>query len=526
MRAGERMRALAAPLCLAVVACQGGNGDGGRSKVESQPSPGCTVLSELAFPPALDWLPARPGFAVSASVEPAAVQLLDARGEAPRRVEGVATLVLPDDSDGDGVAEGSGTLPSPVIDDVIVVPPALVDAGLGLITASGYEEVIWYRPDRGELASVEISVDASFAPDDFRRLPAPGEAARRTAVSTETCIKPFAPIDSTGVDYSLGAPPGAFCDAAVPGSFYARFTSGATLAAGRLFVSMSNLGSVANPAAPRFLPGAVLVFDLDLASDPAGVAPSPLAPFIETEYFNPTHVTRVEVAGRELVLVTSSGAIGIEADDPRTPEVEQGSLALTEGAVEVLDAETLAHLGSVPIGLGALTFDRLAVDPSGRVAVLGSALARELYALDLAALGEDPPDLAGAAIFDAVAPLTFAALPGGPPLTSCAPLVGGIAWNDAGDRLFVSERCDGSLSEFAFALIEDAAGRVDPQSFRWIASEPLIAPLRADTLGDQRDPGRLRIRSGRPGVDYAGPDALFLSSQPDGQACALRLESL
>jgi hypothetical protein len=521
------MTVLAGLLGLAAGACQSGEGDGGRSKVESQPSPGCAVLSELPFPPALDWLPGRAGFAVAASVEPSAVQLLDARGEAPVRAADVPTLVLPDDSDGDGVPEGAGGLSAPVIDDVIVASPELVQAGLGLVTTSGYEQVIWFHPERGELAAIEVDVDASFAQGDFRRLPLPGDPpVQRTAISTEACIKPFAPIDSTGLDYSVGVPPAAFCDPAVPGSFYARFTSGATLAASRLFVSMSNLGSSADPAAPRFLPGAVLVYDLDLSTAPPSVSPNPSTPFIETDHFNPTHVTRVEVGGAEWVLVTASGAIGIEADDPGTPEVEQGTLALGPGAVEVIDPETLEHLGSLPIGLGALTFDRLAVDPSGRVAVAGSALARELYAIDLTGLGEQPPDLAGAVVFDAAAPLGFPALPGGPSLASCAPLVGGIAWNDAGDRLFVSERCDGSLSEFAFALALGADGRVAPQSFRWLGTEPLVAPLRADTLGDQRDPGRLRIRAARPGIDYSGPDALFLSSQPDAQACALRIESL
>lgn len=513
--------ALLAGAALALAACQGGP-----SKVEARPSPGCVVLSEFAFPPALDWLPGRPGFAVSASVEPSAVQLLDARGEAPLRVPGVPTLVLPDDSDGDGLPEGVGGLSSPVIDDVVVVPPALVAAGLGLITASGYEEVIWFEPERGVLAPIEVSVDAGFAPGDFRGLPAPGTSALRTAVSSAICIKPLAPIDSTGVDYSVGAPPGAFCDAAVPGSFYARFTSGATLAAGRLFVSLSNLGSAIPPESPRYLPGAVGVYDVDLASDPPRVSPSPLAPFLETEHFNPTQVTRVEAGGRELVLVTASGAIGIELDDPGTPQVEQGTLALTQAAVEVIDPESLETLGSLPLGLAAATFDRLAVDPSGRVALLGSALARELYAIDLAGLALDPPDLSGAVVFDVAAPLVFPALPGGPSLDACAPLVGGLAWNDAGDRLFASERCDGSLSEFAFAPIEDADGHLAPESFTWLGTRPLTAPLRADTLGEQRDPGRLRIRSGRPGVDYAGPDALFLSSQPDGQACALRIESL
>lgn len=516
-----------AGLLLAAVACNSGSGDGGRSQVRSSPSPGCQVLSVSAFPPGLDWLPGTAGLAVAATFEPPSVQVLDASGEAPRPAAGIPTLFVPNDSDGDGVAEGSGAVPDfPEIDDLVVVPPALVDAGLGLITASGYEEVIFFRPAAAALASVEVSVAASFAPTDFRRLPAPGTAALRTAVSSDACIRPAAPIDSNGDDYAAGFPASVFCDPLVAGSFYARFTSGATVAAGRLFVSMSNLGSGADTSAPRFLPGAVLIYDLDLTAQPPRVAPNPDVPFIETTDFNPSQVTRVEVGGVERVLVTLSGAIGIEGDDPGTPEVEQGTLALTEGAIEILDPESLEHLGSLPLGLGAPTFDRLAVDPSGRVAVVGSALARELYVIDLDGLASDPVDLVGAVVYDANAALVFPALAGGPSLASCAPWVAGIAWNDAGDRLYTTERCDGSLSEFEVSLREGPDGRIDPSSFRWVSTEPLVSPLRADTLGDVRDPGRLRIRPGRPGIDYTGPDALFLSSQPDGQACAVRLESL
>lgn len=511
---------------LALAACNSGKGDDGGTSVSGEASPGCAELSVSPFPVGLEWLPDAGALAVAATFEPAVVRTLDAGEETPRRAAGVPDLGIPDDSDGDGEPEGSFSIPAfPQLDDVIVTPPALAAAGLGLITASGYEEVIWFRPLEGRLASLEVAVDAGFAPGDYRRLPAPGTSALRTAVSTDACFRPAAPIDSRGDDYAEGIPEGFFCDPMVPGSFRSVFTSGATVAADRLFVSMSNLGGGANTADPQFLPGAVLVYDLDLGESPPRVEPSPDVPAVETEGYNPTQVTRLERGGREWVLVTVSGPIGIERDDPSTPEVEQGTLALGDGAIEVIDPQSLEHLGAIPLGLGAPGFERLAIHPSGRLAAVGSTLARELYVVDLGGLDEEPPDLADAAVFDADAPLEFPALAGGPSLSSCAPAVGGVAWNDAGDRLYATERCDGSLSRFEFALVEGADGRIAPESFRWIGTERLVAPLRAETLGEQRDPGRLRIRPGRPGVDYRGPDALFLTSQPDGQACALRLQS-
>jgi hypothetical protein len=509
--------------------CNSGDGSGGRAVVRTESSPGCRVLSQSPFPVGLAWLPGGGGLAFGATFSPSAVIPLDVQGEAPRLARGVPTLAIPDDSDGDGLRERSGEpgapLDFPQLDGLFVEDPALVAAGLGLLTASGYEEVIVFRPAEGRLAQVEVSVDASFAASDHRWLPEPGTSALRTAISTDACIRPAAPIDSFGNDYAGGR---GFCDPDVPGSFYGIFTSGAAVASDRLFVSLSNLGDGGNTPFARYLPGAVLVYALDLASDPPRAEPEPLRPVIETRGFNPSHVTRYADGAREWILVTVSGAIGIEADDPSTPQIEQETLALTDGAIEVIDPETLALVGEIPLGPGALAFDRLAIDPTGRVAVVGSAVGREVYVVDLAPLSQGPVDpdaLAEAAVFDAFAPLAVPALAGGPAAGACAPLTGGIAWNHAGDRLYVSERCDGSLTEFEVSLFEGPDGRIAPSSFTWRETRSLVSPLRADTLGDVRDPGVLRVRPGRPGVDFTGPDLLFLTSQPDGQACALRLES-
>ena len=105
---------------------------------------------------------------------------------------------------------------------------------------------------------------------------------------------------------------------------------------------------------------------------------------VDDALFNPTHVDRVEAAGRELVLVTLSGAIGIQQDDPGTPAIELGALPLSPAGVQVLDPETLEIVGSTgPVADAAFGFGGIAVHPSGRVGVVGSAAHRSVYVIDL-----------------------------------------------------------------------------------------------------------------------------------------------
>lgn len=530
----DRVRAVAAAAALAAVlpACHG-DGSGGRVAVSLRPDPGCATLGINPFPPGASLLPDG-GSAVALSFDPPAVLPFDVTGDAPRLLPGVPVLGIPDDSDGDGVAEGGAAVPSaPQLDDVFALDPALAAARLGLVTASGYEEVIVFDPALGELVDVEIEVDAGFDPADYRRLPAPGTAALRSAVSTDACVRPQEPIASDGSDYAQGVPAAFFCDPGVIGSFRAGFTSGAAVAAGRLFVSMSNLG-VSDP--PIFLPGAVLVYDADWLADPPRVSPSVERAVIETRFpaaggddvvlFNPTHLDRVEAAGRELVLVTLSGAIGIQQDDPDTPAIELGALALSPAGLQVIDPETLEIVGGTgPVAAGAFGFGGVAVHPSGRVGVVGSVAGKRVHVVDLQPLADLTTP--GAVLPSAlpVSTLDVPALPGGPSPAICPGSTSGIAFDRAGDRLYVSERCDGSLTTFAVALPAGGAG-IDASHFTPDSSLQLLASLAPQNFGAQRDPGALRVRPGVPGVDYPGPDLLFLSGQPSAQLCSLRVQSL
>jgi hypothetical protein len=516
---------------LAAAAAWGGSCGGGLDVDRTSFDPACAALPEL-FPPALDIAPDRGDRLLALNFGPPLVLPFDVGGAEPVLATDTPVLVIPDDSDGDGIDEGSFQIPdAPKVEGLVAGDPALAAAGLALVTASDYEEVVVLRPSLGMLQPVEVSVPAGFRPEDYRRLPPPGESALRTAVSTDACFKPAAPIDSNGDDYAEGLPASVFCDPAWRGSFYANFTSGAALAAGRLFVSMTNLGTRAGEPDTRFLPGAVLVYDVDLAVDPPRVSPHPSRPFLTTEFYNPTHVTSYAVGGREFALVTVTGALGIERDDPATPDVSEGrTLVLSDAAIEVIDAETLEWVATYPMGPAALAFDRLSIDPSGRVAVVGGAADRVLYAVDLAPLASAPRtgpplDLAGAVILGGDAPFRLPAREGGPRPEECSGATFGYAWNGRGDRVYLSEFCDGTFSVVGVTLPADPGDPVPAQSFFLVESRPLWSPLLADTFGQPRAPGVLRVRPGVPGVDFVGPDAFVIVSEP-GAFCSLPADSI
>ncbi|GAF98254.1 unnamed protein product, partial [marine sediment metagenome] len=278
----------------------------------------------------------------------------------------------------------------PLLDDIHIVTPELA-----LVTASSYEEVLFFNPALGELIEVDVSVPAAFAAFDNPLLPAPGAPAEsRTAVSTFACVRPpDGALDSRGGLISNTVPDAGWCDSAQP-SYFASFTSGAALVNDRLFVSASNLGDDAGTPDTQYLPGAVLVYDADWSVDPPTLSPSELAPVLITTGFNPSHVTSFEVAGRAFVLVTVSGAIGVAEDDPDTDEIEAAGIALTEGSVDVIDAESLEIVATIPLGFAGLSPSGLRVDQTGRVGVVGSVIGRQLYAVDLAPLADLPDSVA------------------------------------------------------------------------------------------------------------------------------------
>ncbi len=538
MSAGRLRRALAAASA-AAIACGGsgggGSGSGGGAPVieVSSADSRCAPLPG-PFPAGLDLVPGLSSRAVVANFTPPSLLPFDLGPLPPAVAASGSVPAIPPDSDGDGCDE-PGFPPCPVTspqpDGVLAV-----SAGLALVTASAYEEVIFVDPASGRLVSATVRTPAGFALRQYVYLPPPGGSATRTAVSTSGCV-PVAPGMTDSRGDALAVPPAAWCIPGAP-SFRPTFTSGAAVAAGHLFVSMSNLADNSVPTNAQYLPGAVLVYDFDVSTGAPIVSPNAATPVLVTTGFNPAHVTAYRTpSGRDLVLVTESGAIGRRTDDPATPALEAGGVALTDAFVDVIDAATLRLLATVPLGAVGLAFDRLAIDPSGRVALAGSAVGRALYGVDLAPLdalpaapaaplvldGSTGPD---ARIFYAGFPFTIPARADGPPAQTCNGFVVSADWNAAGSRVYATEYCDGTLIEISAdlsgspSLAELRGGR-----FGLHAIDTVFAPVSASSVGEPRAPGSLRVRSGRPGVDYTGPDVFVLAGSPEGLLCGIRVES-
>jgi len=516
--------------------CGGGGGSGGGASrvVAGSSTPACTALFSI-FPPGFDFVPGGGARALVATDTPNAFVQLDGGAPLLAAVPGTTTFALPDDVDSDGRDEGSLFVPRPRIDDVEVLR-----SDLAVLTTSGYEALVFVDP-RGALVPVDVSVDGGFGPDEFRLLPAPGTTVSgRTGVANFHCLVPPAGARDSRGDL-LSDPtvlsPAAWC-AAVP-SYRASFTSGVALAGGHLFVPVSNLGDVRSQGAAdsQFLPGAVLVYDLDLSATPPRVAPNTTARALFTHGYNPTHATPYTTpAGRELVLVSVTGAIGIAPDDPLTPAPEGGTLRLGEGSVEVIDASTLAWIARIPLGLANPSFRDIAIDPGGRVALLGDVADRQVLAVDLAPLAglpASPPapvvlDGVGgprAAIFDAALPLVIPGIAGGAPGSLCPGRIESLAFNAAGTRAFALDSCNGTLTPIEVDLSGTPAVPVPTARFRVGTPVPVAAPLGAAGDGRPQQPASVAVRPGVPGVDYSGPDVFFTIGQPEGQWCGIRVDS-
>jgi hypothetical protein len=508
--------------------CGGGSGGGGDPPVVHVDTPDdrCLALPSQ-FPPGFDFVPGASGRALAASFTPGIaipvdVEPVPPRAAAPGPFADLRSAIAADACPGFPI--------DPAFDGVFALRP-----DLAVVTASGCEALAFVDPASGALRDLTVATPAGVATETWPSLPAPGTSDLRDAASTRRCVvPPPGAVDSRGAAIPLTA---ASCDPSQP-SFFSSFTSGAALAAGALFVSVSNLGANAGRPDTQFLPGAVLVFDLDAAAVPPRLAPAAES-IVFTSGFNPTHVTAYRTpSGRELVLATVTGALGLVPDDPSTPEREAGGSALSPSAVDVIDAASRRLVATIPLGLAGASFDRIAIDPTGRVAVLGSAIARRLFAVDLAPLdalafpapGAPPLVLDGttgpdAVIFDADAPLALPARPNGAPAATCPGYVVGADFDATGTKLYATDFCDGTLAivgvDFASAPVPVPADR-----FRVIDSLAIAAPLDASSLGLARAPGAVRVRPGRPGADFRGPDVFFTIGIPEGALCGVRIDSL
>ena len=523
--------------------CAGGTGSGGSPAVLELRSPDrrCVVLADPGlFPPDFDFVPPVAGTGAGAPLQlVAATDMFKnlipyAIEETPFQMPpGTQDYALPPDSDLDGNIEFFKS-----IGQVRVVSDSLA-----LVTVSGnIEAVLFIDPSQVGPRAVTVSVPDDFEPERFAAfpgLPPPGASRLQTGITTTACLVPDPSVlDSRGEPLSTAVAPIFWCDDGGAPSYTASFTAGAAVSAGRLFAAVSNVGVDQGAEDTQYLPGAVVVYTFDGDSQPPVVSPATdtadTLPYVLTSGFNPTAVTPYATpAGRELLLVTLSGAIGIRRDDPNTSEIEGGAIRITDGAIDVIDARAVELLATIPLRSANPGFDGLAIDPTGRVAMLGDLNARRLYAIDLSVLstlpaagsGGAPRLLEEAVIFDGVNPLVVPALPGGAPAASCPGQIVGVGFSNAGTRAYALETCDGSLAALSVDLSGVPSTAALRDRIRVTDVFPVTAPLRADTDGQFRRPSSLKVRPGRPGIDYVGPDVFFLIGDPEGTLCGIRLDS-
>jgi hypothetical protein len=503
---------------LGAAGCEGRGDAGDGLVVERDPiAPNCTPLAGT-FPSGLALLSQASHRAALVQTSPPGVASFDVDAERP---VALAFHNIGTDSDADGRDDASAIAPfvgyplSPVMGEI-----AALRDDLALVSTSNYEQVLVYDPSTAAPRVVRVETPASAAPGAWPLLPPPGETHQRTGISTLACIRPRLPaFDSTGEPTA----PSAVCDPSQP-SYLTTLTAGKAVAAGRLFVATSNLAS-----GNRFHPGTVLVYEWIEADGALRVRPDAATPVLFTEHFNPTGVARaVTPGGRELVLVTATGAIG---SGTGTGNV------LTDAAIEVIDPTVPRVAAVIPLGPAGPAFDAPAVDPRGRMAWVGASSQRQVYAVDLRALDDPNLYVAGARpaildgqspgepdarVFHAGAPLALPDRADGPPPALCLGYTE-VALNAAGGELFATDFCDGTFTRVRIDLSGAPSVPVPPSRFQIASQQTPFAPSNA--VGQLRAPGLVRARPGTPGVDYHTPDVLVIAGQPDAQLCALRVES-
>jgi hypothetical protein len=296
---------------------------------------------------------------------------------------------------------------------------------------------------------------------------------------------------------------------------------------------MANPGEGAGTADPQYLPGAVLVFEV--LPGECGTADDRTPPTIFTQGFNPTHLTPyTTVGGHNYVLVTVSGAIGTVQDNPLTSDVVEGGYApLTDAAIEVIDADATPPelVATIPLGLAALT-GVPAIDPTGSILVVGSAAGRGLLAVDLTLLetlpAADQVDtpivldgsdaVFGNAVLHAAGnPIEIPARADGADQDTCPGHIAGVAFNDAGTRIYATDFCDGTIS-----VIDVTLGA--PPTFTDSEQIDFTAPIDTPEPDEARGPGPIAVRPGSPDA-YTGPDVFVLVGEPEGLLCGIEIES-
>lgn len=529
MRASLLRRVVALSFCAwATLAsnCGAGDGSGGGPPV-AEVGPVCLdggIALSGAFPSGFDLLPDGNGAVVQGT--PPAVLGLDL-SETPLTL--LATGAIPPlfpggDSDGDGRSDGLASNAAG-FGFRTPLPGRLTAIGqrLSLLSTTNYEGVAFVDPHTGESVELRVETPPSFTVGQWPFLPPPGTSALRTALSTRVCIELPGAVDSLGdlVGADSRCPP-------TPSgvSFVTSLTAGSALAGEAVFVATSNL---TNSAQSRFDPGTVLVFEIDLLATPPLVRPHAVAPVLFTTGFNATQVTPYENRdGRELVLVTLTGAIGAGTGADNI---------LGAAAVDVVDVASMRVVATIPLGPAGPSFEPIAIDATRRVGLLGSTSEKVLFAIDLApldeerlyALGAGPPVVldgtdpvfGDARIATADSPIRLLDRADGPPVTDCAGYTS-VATDVSGGFAYATDFCDGTLT----TLLLDTAPAPAPlpaDRISVLGNADLYAPNVPGSLTRLRAPGAVRVRPTLGGEPRGGPDAVIVSGLPEGAVCPLDL---
>jgi len=513
-------------------------GEPGTSRVDIITNPDARCVDMIGTTQAIGFSPALPDLVWVTDQTAGEILAFDVTTTPPVLSE-ESTITLRSDNDGDGLPdlipialgalhfESQGTAEEPV----------LLAAGSGLNGVYPF-----HIPTGGPyrlLADLQATADADEAL--FVNLVEPPDTDFRTVISTQACIKvpaapadnPATPGDERDVDGfpnsydSTGVPIPSSCDD-MRASFYATVTSGIALvgefngapapdgsSGARYFASTRNTFGV-----DQAFPGTVLVHDQPMAGGPIGPYSTPV---VFTTGYNPSGIAArsvvIDGVARNFVLVATAGLLVPVADDPMTEDVvESGFVASADfpAAIEVIDADHPENgiIAVYPLGPAGLTRGLL-IDPLQRIAVAGSGVGRNLYAVSLAALEtmdydpDAPPatpiQLTGGLLNGGAFPILKRASGSVDP-AQCPGQVFGFAFNDAGDRLFAADYCDGVITEVG----------VEPSG----SFSTKVAHLFFSRI-DAEDPSALRGISGlalRPGaIDDAGMDAYALVFNEDGE---------
>jgi len=490
--------------------------------------PECVAIGN-PFPSGLSLLEQGPTLAAAVHFSPPALAIYEFDSNLDRPVQvGITNIGV--DSDGDGVDDqlaSASLFPCRIFCEtqmggVIPVAGALnrINDGLAFLSTSNYEQVLSFDPSTANAIELLVDVPATIPVGRHPMMPSPGSSAMRRGVSTFACVRPPDPFDSN--DQPIG--PDVRCDPDQP-SFLTSFTSGSAIADGRLFVATSNFMT----ATSAFRPGTVLAFDWIEQETGFTVRPLETGSVIFTSGFNPTGVVRhVTAAGRELILVTVTGAI-LGSSVPES--------ARTEAAIDVIDPSGPRIVATIPLGLAAPALEPLSIDVSGQIGWIGSVTSKVLYAVDLRALedpnlylGSGPPIIldgmtAGfpdARVFSATSPLILPDRLDRASDPSCSGLTS-VAINTRGTQAFATDFCDGTLTRVRFDLSGAPAVPFPTNRFQVIGQSAPFAPT--PSPGEASAPGFIAVRPGIPAVDYDSHDVFVLVGDP-GLLCGIRIESL